>query len=230
MVNVINTRAGISPSVNKSLPFSVTTSEVEEYLQKRVDAVVKASNGKVERYEVSVFSTESGTYFIPFVVVLPEKVLIGQSRQKTDMESIIDANNNDDKISIDPAYYKIFSPYRYNDHDEGQFFSDAWRRDNGVNKSTSYMLKRMRTPKIMKSNAMNSNAVVFMIDPVRVFYDMVVSDTDRRNFHIKITGLKRMESGKYRYDFKREIVDSKKNKKYNKTFADELNYRMKGRR
>ena len=222
----IRTRAGIIPS-DKALPYSVTTSEVEEYLQKRVDAMAKASGGKVERCEVKIYSTESGSKFIPFVVVLPTSILVnGKKDDNNDMEYIFNQKNEDRNVNINQAYYKLFSSYIYDKNDEDAFFSDAWRREVGVYKQTSYALKKLRTPKV--TNLPGAKVIIFMIDPLRIFHDMVVSEDDKRDFRIEITGINKMEKGKFRYDFKRVIVDSR-NKKYHKTLIDELNYRMKGR-
>ena len=228
MVNGIKTRAGIAPS-NKALPFSVTTSEVEEYLQKRVDAMVKASQGKVKGCSVKVYSTESGRNFIPFVVVLPTDIITNKTKQTdNDMEYIFNQKNEDTNVILDQAYYKLFSSYTFDKNDEEAFFSDNWRRVMGVYKNTSYTLKKLRTPKVTTFG--NTKVILFMIDPLRVFHDMVVSEDDKRDFLIDINNIKKIETGKFRYDFKREISDSKKGKKYQKTIIEELNYRMKGGR
>lgn len=227
MVNGIKTRAGIVPS-NKALPFSVTTSEVEEYLQKRVDSMVNSSNGKIPKVNIKIYSTESGRSFIPFVVILPLSILSSVVKEEdNDIEYIFNQKNEDRNVNIHPAYYKLFSSYVYDKNDEEAFFSDAWRRQVGVFKNTSYTLKKLRTPKVM--NFSGTKVILFMIDPLRVFHDMVISEEDKRDFLITITNFKKMETGKFRYDFKREIADSKKNKKYQKTVIEELNYRMKGR-
>lgn len=223
----IKTRAGIIPS-DRALPYSVTTSEVEEYLQKRVDAMAKASGGKVDRCDVKIYSTESGSKFIPFVVILPTSVLINNKREEdNDVEYIFNQKNEDRNVNINQAYYKLFSSYIYDKNDEDAFFSDDWRRQVGVYKQTSYALKKLRTPKV--NNFSGTKVIIFMIDPLRVFHDMVVSEDDKRDFRIEITNFKKMETGKFRYDFKRVIADSGRNKKYHKTLIEELNYRMKGR-
>lgn len=223
----IKTRAGINPS-DRALPYSVTTSEVEEYLQKRVDAMAEASGGKVPRCDIKIYSTESGNKFIPFVVILPTTVLINNKKESDDdVEYIFNQKNEDRNVNINSAYYKLFSSYTYDKNDEDAFFSDDWRRQVGVYKQTSYVLKKLRTPKV--NNFSGAKIVIFMIDPLRVFHDMVTSNEDKRDFRITITNFKKIETGKYRYDFKREIVDSGRNKKYHKTLVDELNYRMKGR-
>lgn len=230
MVNGIKTRAGIVPS-DRALPFSVTTSEVEEYLQKRVDAMVKAlseTGKKVPKVDIRVYSTEAGKSFIPFVVTLPVSVLTSKQRDdENDMEYIFNQKNEDRNVNINEYYYKFFSSYIYDKNDEEAFFSDVWRRQVGVYKNTSYTLKKLRTPKVFTSGG--TKYILFMIDPLRVFHDMVTSENDGRNFLITITNFKKMETGKFRYDFKREIADNKKNKKYQKTVIEELNYRMRGR-
>lgn len=221
----IRTRAGLVPS-NKALPFSVTTSEVEEYLQKRVDTLAK--NGKIERVNIRVYSTEASNKFIPFVVVLPDTVLKNRSKgSRNEAEYIFSPKTEEKNIDIIDPLYQLFGAYIYNKGDENMFFSDAWKREVNVRNGTAYSLKKLRTPKLTTYGG--TKVVLFMIDPLRIFHDMVVSDDDKRDFRIDITNIKKMETGKFRYDFKREILDSGKNKKYHKTLIEELNYRMRGR-
>ncbi len=221
------TRAGINPSDN-ALPFSVTTREVEDYLQKRVDAMVKASNGKVEKVDIKIYSTESGKKFIPFVVVLPLTVLKRRPTEDNDVEYIFNQKNDDRNVEIKDEYYQFFRTYVYNADDEKSFFSDNWRHLTQVSRDTSPTLKNLRTPKVMTYSG--TKVVLFMVDPLRVFYDMVTREDDKRQFSIDIKNFKKIETGNFRYDFNRVINNSKNKKGYNATLINELNSRMRGRR
>jgi hypothetical protein len=72
--------------------------------------------------------------------------------------------------------------------------------------------------------------VTVMLDPLRVFHDMLVMQGDNnRDFRIEISGWQKIRTGEFRFDIKRMTYRKKNNKKYQETFVDELNRKMRGR-
>lgn len=92
------------------------------------------------------------------------------------------------------------------------------------------ILKEYRIPKVTTMNNGGVRYVSFMIDPIRIFHDMLTSDDDRRTFKIEIVNWQKMATGSYRYDIKRVINKNKNKQKYKNTLAAELNRKMQGRR
>ena len=232
--NDLRTRAGISPN-EAELPFSITTRQVEDYLQRKLDVVMnRGGNGETrEPIEVRVYTTEAGKSFLPFVVVLPMDVLEEtgkKNKNKKKMAAIFDTKSCEGTSNMRPEYYNLFSSYIYTKDDESAFFSDDWRRARRVNRETSPVLKGLRTPKVTTMNDGALQVVSFMIDPLRVFHDMLKMEGDNRSFKVEVQGWQKIQTGEYRYDVLRAVTKGKRGKKYRDTVADELNRKMRGNR
>ena len=234
--NELRTRAGITPN-EAELPFSITTRQVEDYLQRKVDIVMNrgANNGETrEPIEVRVYTTEAGKSFLPFVIVLPIDALEDTGKKnknnKKKMAAIFDTKSSEGTGNMKPALYELFRSYTYTKEDESAFFSEDWRRARRVNRETSPVLKGLRTPKVTTMNDGNLQVVSFMIDPLRVFHDMLKMEGDNRSFKVEVQGWQKIQTGEYRYDVLRAVTKGKRGKKYRDTFADELNRKMRGNR
>lgn len=244
MASELKTRSGLMPN-ETALPYSITTSKVESYLQSKVDVLLnRMAEERRKRREkrddddedlpvvnVKVYTTEAGKSFLPFVVILPTDVLEQKNKNtRKKMASIFDTKNEDGTANMRKEFYELFKSYVYNKSDEEAFFSDVWRRERHVSRETSPVLKSLRTPKITSMDNGKLQVVSFMIDPIRVFHDMLVSEDDRRNFKIEVVNWQKIQTGEYRYDIKRVINKGKNKQKYKDTLAAELNRKMLGRR
>lgn len=230
--NVINTKAGIRPDENE-LPFTIKTSDVEKYLQNKVDAVVNKIGG--DEVTISVYSTEVGKAFIPFMVVLPTSVMKNGKKQAQNKSipriflSGGDEDNGEVSANMRDEFYQIFSPYVYSKVDESAFFSEDWRRARKVNRDTSPVLKRYRTPRISRINQGKEPVVMLMIDPLRIFHDMLTIPDDNRAFKPEITGWRRIQDGEFIYQMRR-VLNKNNKKKYKYTIMDELNRKLRIRK
>ena len=224
------TRAGIQPS-EQELPFSITTLDVEQYLQRKLNVVVNGmrQNGQYsgEDIEVKIVTVEMGSKFIPFTVVLPMNVLRDKRRHPKDELSIFNPKDSDATVNIYEPIMKMFASYTFDKADGDAFFSADWRRARGVSTTTSAVLKRNRLPRVQKLNNGSMERITFLIDPIRVFHDMLVMDANNTNFRIEVEGWQKIRSGEFRYDMRR-VINKKKNKKGGQSFADELNRKMRG--
>lgn len=228
---IYKTRAGIQPS-EKELPFSITTTDVEEYMQRKLNVVVNGmrQNGlyKGEDIEVKVVTVEMGSKFVPFTVVLPMNVLKDKKKNRpSDELSIFNPKDSDATVNIYDPIMKMFASYVFDKADGEAFYSADWRRARGVSTTTSAVLKRNRLPRVQKLNNGSMERVTFLIDPIRVFHDMLMMDNNNTNFRVEIENWQKIRSGEFRYDMKR-VVNNKKGKKGGNNFADELNRKMRG--
>ena len=228
---IYKTRAGIQPS-EQELPFSITTTDVKQYMQRKLNVVVNGmrQNGLYsgEDIEVEVITVEMGSNFIPFTVVLPMNVLKERKRRSKDELSIFNPKDSDATVGIHEPIMKMFASYTFDKADGEAFFSADWRRARGVSTTTSAVLKNNRLPRIQKFNNGNLERVTFLIDPIRVFHDMLMMENNNTNFMVEIYGWQKIRSGEFRYDMKRTINNKKKKGKGGNTLADELNRKMKG--
>ena len=227
---IYKTRAGIQPS-EQELPFSITTTDVEQYMQRKLNVVVNGmrQNGLYhgDDIEVKVVTVEMGSNFIPFTVVLPMNVLKERKRRPKEELSIFNPKDNDATISIHEPIMKMFASYTFDKADGEAFFSADWRRARGVSTTTSAVLKNNRLPRIQKLNNGSMEKVTFLIDPIRVFHDMLMMENNNTNFMIEIKNWQKIRSGEYRYDMKR-VINKKKGKKGGNLLADEINRKMRG--
>ena len=233
--NELITRSGLKPN-ERELPYSITTSDVESYLQKKVDLVTdmirtqnKKNNKTIGQIDVRVYTTEAGKSFLPFVVLLPMSVLVDTKNENKDVLSMFRADDRDRSARMYDPISKLFAAYAYNSSDEKAFFADDWRRARGVTRDTSPVLKSLRTAKVISLDNGKVQQVSFMIDPIRVFHDILKMDNDKRDFKIEISGWQKIESGEFRYDVKR-VINRGKKQKYSNTLANELNRKIRGRR
>ena len=231
----LQTRAGLSPS-EKKLPYSITTSQVEAYLQKKVDVLCNRDKSLPQNVDVRVYTTEVGKYFMPFVIVLPTSVLVDRTKQKknTNIDGFFDVHEQSSRVEEMLKPFKaLFGAYTYNKEDTHAFSSNDWRRARGVTRTTSNVLRTMTLPRVSSfrgDGGNKTNVVTFLLDPIRVFHDMLTMQDDSRDFSVDIGRWQKIKTGEYKYFVDRSVRHGKNNRKYNDTFANELNRKMRGQR
>ena len=231
MASQLNARSGLTPNENR-LPYTITTTDVESYLQKKIDVVMNRAaldkKEEAEKISVRVYTTEAGKEFLPFVVILPLEALDGkENKKKNNMPSIFNTKEVDGTANLKRPIYEVLSAYVFNKQDGEAFKSDSWRRDHHVNREATNVLLSMRTPKVVSMENGKLKVVEILIDPMRIFHDMLRIDGDNRQYRIQIESWQKVQTGEYRYEVKR-VINKGKGKKYKSTLADELNRKMRG--
>lgn len=228
------TKSGLTPD-EKELPYSIRTEDVKNFLQLKVNGILKqmrmveGGENEPDHIDVNVYTTDAGRSFFPFIVILPTSVLKESEEQKRrNKPAMFQSPEYKKSTSMKKPLYNLFSAYIYNKKDEDAFFSDDWRRARGVTRQTSPVLKGQRTPKVTTLNNGRMKVVIFMIDPIRVFHDMLKVNTDNRDFFIEITDWKKIRTGEYVYYVKRTIAKNNgKGGRYKNTIPDELNRKLR---
>lgn len=221
----VKTKAGIQP-VQTELPFIITTGEAEKFLQRKFSLL----GGHLSNTQVSLFTTEVSKKFLPFMLLLPTSVMKGKGSRNSDGElSIFNPVNDDNRVNLQNEVFSTIAPYVFNKADEQAFFSPDWRREREVSASMSNKLKFTRTPHIQKYNNNKVQFVAMLIDPVRLFHDML-SDPDRKEqFQIQIGRSEKVKTGEYRYNvIKRINTFDRRPKNYDEILANEINRKMRG--
>ena len=236
MANEIITKSGKRPD-QSALPFTITTNEVQAYLQKKLDVVVASmvANGStnINHVNLVVYTTKAGTKFFPFVVVLPLSVLEQKAKENGNSNELpmFRPENQQTSARVMEPIFKMFGSYAYDPSDADAFRSVSWRRDYGVSKDGGDYLRFIRMPRIVSYDNGRQKAVSFIIDPVRVFYDMLRIEGDpNNNYRIDDIKVKELKTGEYQYFVKRTTNFNKKKKKYHNTFIVELDHKMRGSR
>ena len=231
--NNVKTRAGILPS-EQELPFAISTEDVKNYLQRKLNVVVNKMrqeglyNG--EDIELNITTIEMGSKFIPFAVVLPLTVLKERRKTKNQKEelSIFNPKENDATVVMHDHIHKLFTVYMYDKGDRKSFSGTDWKRARGVSNTVAPVLQRNCIPRVQKFNNGNMERVTFIIDPLRVFHDMLVMENNNANFFIEISDWKKMSAGNFMYYMKRILHNSKKKNKGGNNYVDELTRKMRG--
>lgn len=228
------TRSGLNPTVqNNKLPFSISTTQVQAYLQKKMDVLCNKDKTLPRHITVNLFTTEAGRSFLPFVITLPMSVVEESSTDES--ESAIDPifdNNSDDKIeNLKPQIKKLLAPYVYNNKDHKAFASNDWRRARGVSILSADYLKEIVYPRIhtFKFDGEEVCVVICLLDPIRIFHDMVHFDNDNKQYEVGITKWKKVEDQVYKYTVIKQYVN-KKSRNLSKQIRRDIAAMLSGRR
>ena len=233
--NNYETRAGLTPSVNR-LPYVITTSIAEEYLQKKLNVVVNDSRRSGiytgDDITLRLVTVEMGSKFVPFTVVLPTDVLVQSQKKRQNNNrnelSVFNPRENDGTANVIKPIMSFFASYMYDKSDGDAFYSPDWRRARGVSTTISAVLKSNRLPKITRFDRGQMEKVTFLIDPVRVFFDMLKIDGLPSDYRIDIVDWQKQKSGEYRYAVERVLNREKKKGKGGNNLADQLSRKMRG--
>ena len=226
----IRTRSGLNPDRDDTIPYSIDTSKVEEFIQNKFDIISKKLGE--ESPEIRVLTTEAGERFLPFMIVLPVSVTkAGEAMNKLkNCNSVFYATNEEnDSIKLKDWVFKLLQQYAYTTNDRKMFDSQSFRQQMRIFRRSAQTLKSFITPKKMKLNGNNEPKIIMLLDPLKVFYDMLGSSDDSRPYHVEIPDWKKIETGKFRYRVER-VINRGKKKNYKDTMASELNNFLRGAR
>lgn len=233
----IRTRSGLTPATRPNLPFSITTQQVEDFLQKKINVLCNKDKSLPQNVDIKVITIEAGKQFVPFVAILPEEVLAKNHHCVTDdedgeaveIDDIFDVHSENGSEEMLLAFKKLFAPYVYNKADRKSFKANDWRHARGVSINTSNILLDMVYPRVHKfKSADNAKYVIFLFDPIRVFHDMLKIDGDNRNFIVAITKWRKIEENMYKFTVERMHNGKRKGKNIQKQLKKEIAMMMRG--
>lgn len=231
-------RAGLEPC-QKDMAFNITTTEVQQYIQKKINVVVQKFNPELSgKVNITVYTTEAGRRFFPFVVLLPKIVIDEEVEEANDkLPGIYQMNRQEQNSSIKEPIMKALSIYCYTNDDKNAFKSDDWRRRTGVSRSTAFFIMDMIKPKLI-TKIQDVEFIQIIIDPVRVFHDMLKMEGDdkesKQDFYVEIRSWKKLKLGEYKYNVLRKIGSpsgkGKGGKNYKQIQLQEINAKFRNGR
>lgn len=218
MANEFRTKGGLTPDRNQA-PYTVTTQMVEKYLQDKIDSVLPGQN-----IRVNVRNISASKRFYPFVVALTTNAIHNEEVKDDNIPSIFNPKDDDKTVALRQEVFETFKPYIYNKKDGEAFESSLWRHEMGVTSRTAQLLNKFRTAKKMSFDSGRTERIMFIIDPLRVFYDMS-SDTGSSNndLFIKIDRVQKINNGIYSFRFYRKNRNSKDKGGYFSQFSRMFN-------
>jgi hypothetical protein len=232
MARDYTTRSGLDIN-DASLPFYVTTEYCQTYIQKKINSALAEAKKKGQDYgsaDVEVYTSESGKDFLPFLVILPTSVIDGgDSKNGKRGASIFDISDEDHSVILKPPFFEVFKKYVFTKDDDVLFKSQEWRRLTGTSAKAAFEVKRLRRPMKIKDNRSNKSVVMFIIDPLRLFSDMLYMDADKDPFKVRVANHKKLGRGKFGFNIVRE-KNKGNNKKRDRSIIDIVNNRMRSGR
>ena len=234
MARDFRTRSGVDID-DTNLPFKVTTEMMQSYIQNRINSAVREANEKsgetgrkYQDAQLQIYTVESGKNFLPCLVILPSYVAEGEEKKKSSGINIFDGNDNDKSVDLKSPYFEVFKKYIFIKEDEGAFRSLEWRRRTKVSQKAAEEVRRLRKPIRITDHRSKKKVVTFMIDSIRVFYDMLYMEADREDYSIEIKKYKKLGTGKFNFSINRVKNKAKKNKNNRgRSIIDMINSRMK---
>lgn len=211
------TKGGLTPDRNQA-PFSVTTQMVEKYLQDKLDAVL---NGKNVR--VNVRNINASKRFYPFVVALSMNAQYLESTPDENIPSIFNPKDDDKTVALQKEVFGVFQPYMYNKRDGEAFESSVWRHEMGVSTRSAQLLNKFRSAKKMSFDSGRTERIMFIIDPLRVFFDMSSTGDNDKDKYIKIDRIQKINNGIYSFRFYRKDKQNQKGGNYFSQFSRMFN-------
>ena len=243
----INIRSGLLPTETE-LQYSITTTQAEEYLQAKMNFLIegmrRAENKKakeenrksradqIKDVKIILSTMRFSKTFMPFVAMMSTNCLKNSSNAKSVEENEIfnpQIQSKGARIQ-DPIFTFIVKPYGYTKKDEDAFFSNTARSSLGITVKQAHNIKHYRLPKIQKFNKGRVEYVTFLVDPLRLFHDMLGNDNDKNEkFEVFINkeSTERIRGLDYKYSVARVV--SKNGKKRNKQKEDRIELELERR-
>lgn len=221
------TRAGLKPD-DTNEPYTVTTAQMREYLQRQLDVVITDTNQRLAEgqppmssVQIKAYSCRMGEHFYPLVVTLPGTVIYKRAKKRSDVKNENSGRLNiandihedlDDYgkgIRIQAPVYGVLKRFMYADEGKG-FNNPNVRRNLGISASDAANARRMCKLKRIKINK-GGSLVTVMLDPFAVLSDMLAINGDNRAYQILMHHAKKVRDGEYKFSVTRTIRN-KKNK------------------
>lgn len=206
-------RTGIVP-VETVEKYEITTTQVNEYLQKRLNTftTVARNNGfECEDIHVNVVSFEFSKKFAPFAIVLPEEAIAEKSGGKE--EGIMKIFQNEDNAELSrmtkPVWSAIAS-YLYTKNDKKSFVdSGNLKKTLALTSGMASQIAGLCSPRIIRVDRDHKH-ITCLIDPIRIFSDMIRKDKNEVNkdgapkYMVFIDKAVKVGNGNYKYYITKE--------------------------
>ena len=201
--------------------FWIGTSEVQRYLQDRLDMIVAVLRKKDKNYEglrnitVRIGASQASAKYCPMMVLLtPNALEINASNANAELSHIYQQKDEEAELQLIPEIQNFFKLYAYNKKDKQSFSDPRYLRELGISRQTATKIKQFCSPRYI-DNGRGENTVeqvMFFIDPVRVFHDMFSDDDPKsrnNDFRVTIDRFKKINTAEFKY----HVIKTKKNGK-----------------
>lgn len=202
------TRAGLSPASSNEIPFDITTEKAASYLSDRIASVINkinaetAKSGKgrtLEVPEIALATSRFSTKFAPLVIAFSMDAL--DKKNSYNVPDIFSPEPDDNSVKLREEIYSVVYPYLYNSEDCKAFFTNQSKHDLLITTKAAREIKAASRFSIAeeKDGGRKVRYVQALIDPLRLFHDMLTADGTKEKFAVRIVSVEKIHDVNYRY-------------------------------
>lgn len=234
MMDIEKTRAGLVPVLPSEVPYSITTAMAEDHLQRilnKVSAGARSMGANVPDITITLHTLECSKKFRPLFLMMPTSALAESSKneKKKNEPSIFNTSNNGEQnAKLHKPLFEAIKPFLYTKGDVEAFTkSPNIRRTLRIDSYAAYNIKNFHMPKVQTFNNGRDEYVVVVIDPIRLFHQMLETDSDpkggNRGYDVEIGLSENIRQGNFKYEVFKVFTNNGKKKNKNKSDRDKVN-------
>lgn len=218
--NYQNTSArSVTTTANIQLEISewkcdITSDDIENFLQSKIDAIVDKAGGT--RVPVEVRSMQYNKIYAPIVLMLPTTVISGRGKRFDDNQfKNIPATfargmsnpKSGKSILLNSSVTKAISPYTYKKHDIASMEDPKERSKLQLSRQQLIQIKSFSKPKMKKAQG-GREYVIVILDCLKIIQDMLLIQGDNRRYDFEVMKVNKHSSGRCLYKVIRYIPDN----------------------
>lgn len=198
----------------------VSSEDIEQFLQNKIDAITDKSNGA--RIPVEVRAMQYNKIYAPIVLMLPSSVIVGRGKkdkggnQFNNIPATFARGMNNPKsgksILLDSSVAKAIKPYIYQKYDIAAMEDPKVRSKLQLSRQQLIQIRSFSKPKLKKAQG-GREYVIILLDCLKILQDMLVVQEDNRRFDFSVDKVNKHSSGRCIYKVTRFIPDN-----FNKNF------------
>lgn len=240
------TVGGLRPS-NENETYKFTVNDIKDCLQKKLNLLITANNRKCDQDEqyaqrfgrlpenitITLSGVQCGDTFTVLTLMLPMSVVMNKRRRNAQEEcSLFNPQDQDQKrVELSPKIWSFFRGYMFTKDETSMMRTAKWQRDVGLkrtsggdrNKMLSFLLS-YASPRIIEMKG--QEVVVFNLDALKVFHDLLKKDDDSRAYEIIVEDVTKIEGMNFRFSVRRKV---RKGRRSHSDESDFINSLLGGR-
>lgn len=204
--------------------FILSTNDVKEFLQLRLDFIVaklrkmNETYAKLPNIQVDVFGSQASDVYVPLMVILPPAVLKDESENiEENIPTIYFDRDEDSQLHLIQEIKDFLGLFSFTKFDREMLTNREFLAEKRISTKVGQMISNFAEPRYRKQKNSDSDAgdmVLLFIDPIRVFHEMVqLEGESRKSYTISIIKIKKIRDTQYNYHIKKNYRGKRKKKK-----------------
>lgn len=222
---LMKTVAGLLPDQDR-LPYSIRTSEIIRFLQKKLDVIITDVNNNLPdkvtpmpQIQLRGYTVKMSNRHYPFALILPSTAEYkpnanrqpnpnkGKTSEVDISQDLRDDDDDGDNLKLYRPIYEFLKPYMY---DPNVFKNPKIYGGMNINSDAARTCHRMSTAKKTRNKG-NGGAIMILLDPFALLHAMLEIPEDPRVFSVTMSEAVRVKDGEYIYKIKRTFRKKKQN-------------------